>query len=160
MRSIAREYRDHRLEDVCHPNELLPQYCSTRLLCFKRNIRCVCCGLTANKLILQSPSRKDGETPHWNLWFVSEEYNVLFTKDHIIPKSKGGADDLSNLQTMCELCNSTKSNLAVTLDELAWLVAFRQLNEALWCVSTLITAKRNSLRPHGGNTSGVDTGRT
>lgn len=32
------------------------------------------------------------------------------TKDHIIPKSKGGIDDLSNYQTMCERCNKEKGN--------------------------------------------------
>lgn len=35
---------------------------------------------------------------------------VLMTKDHIIPKSKGGADDISNYQTMCERCNEAKGN--------------------------------------------------
>ena len=27
------------------------------------------------------------------------------TKDHIVPKSKGGADHLDNLETMCDQCN-------------------------------------------------------
>lgn len=33
---------------------------------------------------------------------------VLMTKDHIIPKSKGGANDISNYQTMCKRCNEAK----------------------------------------------------
>lgn len=32
--------------------------------------------------------------------------------DHILPVSQGGSDELSNLQTLCEACNLTKSNRA------------------------------------------------
>ena len=32
------------------------------------------------------------------------------TKDHIIPKSKGGKNELSNYQTMCTYCNNEKAD--------------------------------------------------
>lgn len=32
------------------------------------------------------------------------------TKDHIVPKSKGGPDCIENFQTMCEECNKKKKN--------------------------------------------------
>jgi 5-methylcytosine-specific restriction endonuclease McrA len=37
---------------------------------------------------------------------------VMMTKDHIIPSSKGGADTQDNLQTMCNHCNSKKSDFS------------------------------------------------
>ena len=45
------------------------------------------------------------------LYAVNENgIEVLMTKDHIIPVSKGGKNILSNYQTMCELCNLEKGN--------------------------------------------------
>jgi 5-methylcytosine-specific restriction endonuclease McrA len=44
---------------------------------------------------------------HWNFFSADD---VLMTKDHIIPLSKGGKDYLGNLQTMCKFCNSAKDN--------------------------------------------------
>ena len=35
---------------------------------------------------------------------------VVLHCDHIIPVSQGGTDELSNLQTLCEQCNLSKSN--------------------------------------------------
>ena len=35
---------------------------------------------------------------------------ILFEKDHIIPKSRGGSDELYNIQLLCSLCNRKKGN--------------------------------------------------
>jgi hypothetical protein len=39
-----------------------------------------------------------------------KEQGIALEVDHIKPRSKGGTDDLSNLQTLCKKCNVGKSN--------------------------------------------------
>lgn len=47
---------------------------------------------------------------HLNLYALKDNKEVLMTQDHIIPKSRGGSNRLSNLQTMCSKCNQKKGN--------------------------------------------------
>jgi hypothetical protein len=71
--------------------------------------KCVYCGLEAKYFAKE----RDWKSLRWhfNLYGI-DKYGkeVLFTKDHIIPKSKGGKDDISNYQTMCSKCNEEKGN--------------------------------------------------
>lgn len=39
---------------------------------------------------------------------------VMMTVDHILPKSKGGANTLANYQPMCQHCNGQKGNTLET----------------------------------------------
>lgn len=36
--------------------------------------------------------------------------DIRLTRDHIIPKSKGGSNELSNIQWICRECNFDKGN--------------------------------------------------
>jgi len=84
---------------------------SLRLQCFKRSRRCVNCGLEGTIMSLDSfTTKSDRGGFHFNLYAKFEGKTRLMTKDHIVPKSKGGADHLDNLQTMCDECNRKKGS--------------------------------------------------
>lgn len=79
---------------------------TTRLQLFKfKGIDCVSCGLKGAYFAIEQYD--DHVSPHLNLYSSN---NILMTKDHIIPKSKGGGDFLDNLQTLCTNCNNEKGN--------------------------------------------------
>ena len=48
----------------------------------------------------------------------TKEHGIVLYVDHILPRSKGGKDELSNLQTLCLKCNIGKSNRDST--DLRW----------------------------------------
>jgi 5-methylcytosine-specific restriction endonuclease McrA len=91
---------------------------SLRLELFRQNPKCVSCHRIGELWILEAHHRN--EPPHLNLYHVGEESQewkklskdglVMMTKDHIIPRSKGGPTTLENLQTMCAICNGRKGN--------------------------------------------------
>ena len=47
---------------------------------------------------------------HLELFGEKDGKLVLMTKDHIIPKSKGGSNGINNMQTMCCHCNEAKKD--------------------------------------------------
>jgi len=87
---------------------------SDRYKCFKVNgCSCVACGLTGTHFYLErtSPDIRF----HFNLYAIDESgQERMITKDHIVPKSKGGKDTIDNYQTMCKECNERKGNLMET----------------------------------------------
>jgi hypothetical protein len=76
---------------------------------FAKGTKCVCCGIEG-KYFAKEKGR-NAKSYHLNLYAIDKDGNeVLMTKDHIVPKSKGGHDHIDNYQTMCEVCNMAKGN--------------------------------------------------
>ena len=72
--------------------------------------KCTKCGLEGLYFALErTPNNKQDNKFHFNLYGKNDQGDeILFTKDHIMPKSKGGKSTQENLQTMCQLCNQDK----------------------------------------------------
>jgi hypothetical protein len=103
------------IEDIEYSANLV----STRLLCIKKNPKCVVCGIEATiaRLECQSANLSQSNQYHFNVYAKVEDENyplgyryVTLTQDHIFPKSLGGPTTLDNLQTMCSTCNKDKDN--------------------------------------------------
>ena len=83
---------------------------SQRYELFLGSTKCIKCGLEANYYRIER--HETHNSWHFNLYGVRNGNEILFTKDHIIPKAHGGKNILSNYQTMCAECNLKKgSNL-------------------------------------------------
>ena len=99
---------------------------SDRYATFKQSgTKCVCCGLEGKFFGLERTlkERKNNTNRcHFNLYGVDKRgEEVLFTKDHILPKAKGGKDHISNYQTMCCVCNNLKGSDGLTIEEISFL---------------------------------------
>lgn len=83
-------------------------YISDTILLFqKKGYTCASCNLDIHHFTVKSHGS--------NLFFSGYgidnfENKILFTKDHIIPKSAGGSDSFLNLQVMCASCNIMKKD--------------------------------------------------
>lgn len=76
---------------------------------FHKGIKCVQCGIEG-KYFAKEKHLND-KSYHLNLYGIDEKgKEVLLTKDHIMPKSKGGKNSLKNYQCMCVRCNVAKGN--------------------------------------------------
>lgn len=103
------EYDTRQLKKIVVTFDDVPvKIYSQRYELFLSNITCVHCGLVASyyKLERQPASRRY----HFNLYGIKDGQEVLFTKDHIVPKSKGGGNQMHNYQTMCTICNIEKGS--------------------------------------------------
>ena len=69
----------------------------------QKGFKCVFCGIEATHLGL-TIDRNGGK--HWDVY----TNNLLMNVDHIVPLSKGGSNNMDNLQPSCSLCNTIKGN--------------------------------------------------
>ena len=73
----------------------------------EKGYRCVCCGRIVAYYALEKSHGSNLKRAHFNLY---SDDDVLMTKDHIWPKSRGGTDCIENMQTMCTICNANKGS--------------------------------------------------
>ena len=76
---------------------------SQRIKLFFKSSDCVFCSRKGSYFLLET--HRPDQNPHLNLY---SEDDVLMTKDHIKPRSKGGKNEMSNYQTLCYECNQEK----------------------------------------------------
>lgn len=74
------------------------------------SMKCVGCGMEPKFFSVDTFARGEQKHKHINLYGIdSDGKDVLFTHDHKLARSLGGADKLVNTQVMCSPCNATKS---------------------------------------------------
>lgn len=79
---------------------------------FTKGCKCAVCGIEG-KFFAKERHLAD-RSYHLNLYAIDENgEEILMTKDHIIPRSKGGANHISNYQTMCLKCNREKGDALI-----------------------------------------------
>lgn len=80
---------------------------------FTKGCQCVRCGMVAHYFVLERDAKNSNQPNryHFNLYGIDQDGNeILFTKDHIIPRSRGGKNRVENYQTMCCICNVAKGS--------------------------------------------------
>jgi hypothetical protein len=74
-----------------------------RYLVYRAMPYCAGCGIRIHRFQLLHGDRR-------NRLVGYSVHNTLFTLDHIQPRSKGGTWSLSNLQSMCTICNHKRGD--------------------------------------------------
>lgn len=102
---------------------------STRYHTFKHSgTKCVRCGLEATHFGVE---RNTSEGYHLNMYGIQNGREVLFTKDHIVPRSHGGSNHYTNMQTMCGPCNAAKMNFVLSEDDGRIAAMIAKINKAI-----------------------------
>lgn len=76
---------------------------------------CCCCPVQGEYFALEkTPGKGRNKYNNWHFNLYGKDSfgrEVMITKDHITARSKGGSNELSNLQPMCIVCNMSKGPL-------------------------------------------------
>lgn len=88
---------------------------SQRYYVFRESLNCHYCNIEGVKFCKErtrflDPKRVNNSSYHFNLYAVVDGEDVLMTKDHVIPRSEGGRDIVSNYVTCCTKCNNEKGS--------------------------------------------------
>jgi 5-methylcytosine-specific restriction endonuclease McrA len=110
---------ESKKEFVVNNQVYLVKMNSQRYHVFKQSRTCCSCGLEGKQMILDI--NPGDQSPHFNLYGEEDGRLVLMTKDHIMPKSKGGADTLENYRTYCSICNNLKGADFLSNEQVALL---------------------------------------
>ena len=114
-------------------------------------IKCWSCGCEAS-LWISCRGQNDNSRPVLNLfaWYTPKKTRknkrptprlVMMTRDHIIPRSKGGVDDIENLRPGCETCNVHRGNNMSAAD-----IAFMEANPHLVSQERLLKAQATAAK--------------
>jgi 5-methylcytosine-specific restriction endonuclease McrA len=77
----------------------------------EKGTKCVNCPTTGTYFALERGATDYKGKFHFNLYGRDKNgREVMITKDHIIPRSKGGKNKLENYQPMCAVCNRRKAD--------------------------------------------------
>ncbi len=90
-----RDLKRQRLPSRINVDGAMVSQYSLRYETFRKSITCAHCGCKASFFRIETGSQEQAERNvwHFNLYGINNEgKEVLFTKDHIFPKSKGGLD--------------------------------------------------------------------
>lgn len=133
---LENQYKGSKNTHRVQIKDFLVKVTSLRLKTFaKTGTSCSCCGIEAEYFAVEK-NNKD-QHYHLNLWGKDKENKpILFTHDHILARSLGGADNLTNTETMCSPCNFEKSLIEMKIkqtpekrDELLQEIEFWKLNK-------------------------------
>lgn len=76
---------------------------------FHKGVMCTLCNNLRGEFFAVE-RHEHSKSYHLNLYGYRNGKEVLFTKDHIHAKAKGGEDSLENMQTACRSCNQKKAD--------------------------------------------------
>lgn len=77
----------------------------------EKGVQCVHCGIKGTYFALEKSLAQNTKKYHFNLYGINRHgAEVMITVDHIIPKAKGGKDNLENKQPLCFICNGKKGD--------------------------------------------------
>lgn len=90
-------------------------------------LKCWECGVEADRFIVKHHRNDQNKPPVLELFAHTGKSLVMMTRDHIVPKSLGGIDDVANLRPGCEKCNGRRKSTMNKDDQ-----AFMDNNTHLW----------------------------